>query len=84
MNLGNPDVAENVVNKRRDAIDTSEDLSERGMPLFFVAEVESDFRFVLSGNYMVFYRMEAKTVQVDRVLYQGRNYLSVLFGDLSE
>ena len=84
MDLGNPDAAENVVNKMMDTIDGLEDFPERGTPLSFVAEVESDYRFVLSGNYMAFYRVEEKTVQVDRVLYQGRNYLSVLFGNLSE
>lgn len=82
LELGNPDAAENVVNKMIDAIDALEDFPERGVPLSSVAEVENDYRFVLSGNYMAFYRVEKKTVQVDRVLYQGRDYLRVLFGDI--
>ena len=32
---------------------------------------------------MAFYRVVEKAVPVDRVLYQGRDYLRVLFGDLS-
>ena len=82
LELGNPDAAENVVNKMMDTIDALEDFPERGAPLSSVAEVESDYRFVLSGNYIAFYRVEGKAVQVDRVLYQGRDYLRVLFGDM--
>ena len=82
LELGNPDAAENVVNKMMDTIDALEDFPERGAPLSSVAEVESDYRFVLSGNYIAFYRVEGKTVQVDRVLYQARDYLRVLFGDM--
>ena len=69
VELGNPEAAENVVLKMLDAIDTLEDFPERGAPLSSVAEVESDYRFVLSGNYMAFYRVVENLVQVDRVLY---------------
>ncbi len=52
-----------------------------GAPLSSVADVESDYRFLVSGNYMVFYRAYGNTVYVDRVLYGRRDYLRVLFGD---
>ena len=81
LELGNPDAAENVINKLLDIIDTLEDFPERGVPLSSVVEIESDYRFVLSGNYIAFYRVVEKTVYVDRVLYQKRDYLKVLFGE---
>lgn len=81
LELANPDAAEDVVNRMLDTIEALEDFPERGALLSSVAEVESDYRFVLSGNYMAFYRVEEKTVWVDRVLYQARDYLRVLFGD---
>ena len=81
LDLGNPDAAENVVNKMMDTVDALKAFPERGVPLSSVADIESDYRFVLSGNYMAFYRVEEKTVKVDRILYQGRDYLKVLFGD---
>lgn len=52
-----------------------------GAPLSSVADVESDYRFLVSGNYMVFYRAYGNTVYVDRVLYGRRDYMRVLFGD---
>ncbi len=83
LELANPDAAENIVNKMLDTIEALEDFPERGALLSsIIAEVESDYRFVLSGNYMAFYRVEEKTVRVDRVLYQGRDYLRALFGEV--
>lgn len=81
--LLNLDAAENVVGKIMDSIDALRDFPERGALLSSVTDVESDYRFVLSGNYMAFYRVEGKTVYVDRVLYQGREYMGVLFKDAS-
>ena len=81
LELANPGAAEDVVNRMLDTIEALEDFLERGALLSSIAEVESDYRFVLSGNYMAFYRVEEKTVRVDRILYQGRDYLRVLFGD---
>ena len=78
--LENPDAAQNVINTMLDTIESLENYPERGTPLTSVAEVESNYRFVLSGNYMAFYRVEKDTVWIDRVMYQGRDYLRVLFG----
>ena len=52
-----------------------------GATLSSVADVGSDYRFLVSGNYMVFYRAYGNTVYVDRVLYGRRDYMRVLFGD---
>ena len=75
IELGNPDAAENVVSKMMDTIDALENFPEQGAPLSSVAGIESDYRFILSGNYMAFYRVEANFISVDRVLYQRREYL---------
>lgn len=79
MDLYNPDAAENVVNGIMDAIDRLGDHAEMGAPLSSVADIESDYRFVLSGNYMAFYRAEGTDVYIDRILYGRRNYLRILF-----
>ena len=54
LELANPGAAEDVVDRMLDTIEALEDFPERGAPLSSVAEVESDYRFVLSGNYMAF------------------------------
>lgn len=52
-----------------------------GTPLSSIADTESDYRFLVSGNYLVFYRVYGKDVYIDRVLYGRRNYMRILFGD---
>jgi len=41
--------------------------------------VRTDFRYVVSGNYLVFYRADHEFVYIYRILYAGRDYLKVLF-----
>lgn len=82
--LCNPQAAENIVNNIMDAIDKLEDFSEIGAPLSSVTDVESDYHFLISGNYMVFYRVIGHDVYIDRVLYGKRDYLRILFTDLSQ
>lgn len=53
-----------------------------GAPLSSIADVESDSRFLVSGNYLTFYRACGSDVFVDRVLYGRRDYLRTLFGKM--
>ncbi len=82
MELGNADAAKNTINNVMNTIDALEVFPERGTPLSAVVEIESDYRFVLSGSYMVFYRVESQTVFIDRILYERREYIKVLFENL--
>ena len=80
--LCNPDAAENTVNRILDTIDRLETFSaEIGTPLAFVTDIESDYRFLVSGNYLAFYRICGTDVYVDRILYSKRDYLRILFPD---
>ena len=58
------------------------DFAEMGTPLSSIADVGIDYRFLVSGNYMVFYRVQGDDVCIDRVLYGRSDYMSVLFKDL--
>ena len=80
--LCNPQAAENTVNKIMDAVDKLEDFSEIGTRLFSVTGFENDYRFLVSGNYMVFYRTVGENVYIDRIMYGRRDYLRVLFPDI--
>lgn len=82
--LCNPQAAENSVNKIMDTVDELENFSEIGAPLSSVTDIESDYRFLTSGNYMVFYRVNGQDVYIDRVLYGRRDYLRILFPDLPQ
>lgn len=55
-----------------------------GASLSSIADVESDYRFLATGNYLTFYRVYGSDVYVDRVLYGRRDYLRILFGDTQD
>lgn len=82
--LQNPSAAENVVGRIMDDVDQLENYAYLGTPLSAIADgnVNGDYRFLVSGNYMIFYRANGNDVYVDRVLYGRREYLRVLFSDM--
>lgn len=84
LELQNIPAAEGVVNGILDAVDHLEDFAEMGTLLSSIADVDSDYRFLVSGKYMVFYRITGNDVYVDRILYGRRDYLRILFGDIKD
>ena len=62
-------------------VEQLENFSEMGALLASIANVDSDYRFIVSGNYLIFYRVSGMDVYVDRILYGRRDYLRILFGD---
>lgn len=57
---------------------------EMGAPLSSIVDFETDYRFLVCGNYTVFYRFENQTVYIVRVLYGRRNFMRILFGEPNE
>lgn len=84
IDLQNISAAERVTNGIIDAADRLEDFAETGTPLSSIANVDSDYRFLVSGKYMIFYRIRGTDVYIDRVLYGRRDYMRTLFGDTLE
>ena len=80
--LQNRSAAERVIDRIMDAVDPLKNFAEMGTPLSSIADVGTDYRFLVSGNYMVFYRVQGNDVYIDRVLYGRSDYMSVLFKDL--
>ena len=79
--LCNISAAERIVSNIMDTVDQLENFSEMGALLASIANVDSDHRFLVSGNYLIFYRVSGMNVYVDRILYGRRDYLRILFGD---
>lgn len=79
--LQNRPAAETTVNRILDDVEQLENFAEIGAPLSSIADVESDHRVLVSGNYLTFYRVRGKEVYVDRILYGRRDYLRILFGE---
>ena len=69
------------MNRIMDDVDHLENHAELGALLSSIADVESDYRFLVTGSYLIFYRVQGSDVYVDRVLYGRRDYLRILFGD---
>lgn len=55
-----------------------------GKKLSAVIDVETDFRYCISGSYLIFYRVDSQYISVYRVLYERRDYVRILFGDIPE
>ena len=80
--LQNRSAAEHVINRIMDAVDHLKNFAEMETLLSSIADVGTDYRFLVSGNYMVFYRVQGSDVYIDRVLYGRSDYMSILFKDL--
>ena len=80
--LENPQAAIATVSKITKTIRMLRDHALIGTPLSSIADVDSSYRFLVSGNYMVFYRANGNDIYIDRVLYGRRDYLRILFTDI--
>lgn len=79
--LENPSAGINTVKKITQAIRILQTYAEAGALLSSIADVDDTYRFLVSGNYLIFYRVSEHDVYVDRILYGRRDYLRILFGD---
>lgn len=82
--LKNPTAAMNTVSKVLDSVDKLEDTPDMGAPLSARYEHVDDYRYIICGNYLVFYRNGTDGVYIDRVLYEKMDYLTILFGKQAE
>ena len=79
--LENPTAAVNTVFKITKSMRKLKDFPLIGSPLTSAAGEATDYRVLVCGNYLAFYRVEEDTVYIDRVLYGKRDYMAILFGD---
>lgn len=77
--LDNEIAANNTISKIIKGIRRLEAQPLMGTPLSSVIEFDTNYRFLVCGNYMVFYQVENHTVFVTRILYGKRDYIKILF-----
>jgi len=82
--LSSPLAALNTVSKIQHAIGKLADFPLIGAPLSSIADIDTDYRFLVCGNYLAFYHSQDNIVYIDRVLYGKRDYVSILFNDLPQ
>jgi toxin ParE1/3/4 len=78
--LQNPDAARRVIDSIFTLVEKLQDFSEMGSPLSAIIGMDSDYRFLVCGNYLAFYRVMNTEVRIVRILYNRRDYIRVLFG----
>ncbi|MCR0531735.1 type II toxin-antitoxin system RelE/ParE family toxin [[Clostridium] innocuum] len=72
-------ISNKTINKILDTVDTLKDFSEIGAKLSGITNIKCDYRFLVVGKYLVFYRTIQETVYIDRVLSSRQSYLKILF-----
>jgi len=77
--LNSPQAALNTLMGIKTSIDKLEDFPLIGAPLSSIFEIDTDYRFLVCGNYLAFYRTDEIDVYIDRIIYGKRNYISILF-----
>jgi len=77
--LQNRSAASRMIDRILDAADQLEEFPEIGALLSSIADIESDYRFLVTENYLTFYRTGDNNIYIDRILYGRRDYLRVLF-----
>lgn len=82
--LCNPQAATKLIAKSMKKIRGLSEFPEMGAPLSSVVDINTDYRFLVCDNYLVFYRYEDEFVSVSRLLYGKRNYMKILFYSLIE
>lgn len=75
-NLQEPKIAENLINKIRDGIEKLRDDPEI-YPIIDEDIIKRlEIRKILIENYIVFYRIKNQTIEIVRIMYGKRNWVS--------
>ncbi len=82
--LQNPIAAGKTLSRILNNIEKLRDFAEIGPRLSSVTRIDSEYRYLVCGNYLAFYRINGKEISIDRILYGRRDYLRILFGELAE
>lgn len=80
--LSNPIAANNVIRRIIEDYSRLEFSPHIGVSLSTKVTFETDYRFIVSGNYLVFYKADDECVSIYRILYARRDYLKIIFNDL--
>jgi addiction module RelE/StbE family toxin len=80
--LDSPLAAQKIISKITKAIRRLMEYPNSGASLSSVIGIKTEYRYLVCGNYLVFYRYEDEIVYVIRVLYSRRDYMRILFGKM--
>lgn len=78
--LHNRTAAYNLIKNIHNIIEPLKNFSEMGT-LVIHEKNTIGYRYLVSGNYLIFYHSDNSIVYIDRILYGRRDYLMLLFGE---
>lgn len=80
--LDSPNAAVNVISKIIESYEKLKEFPLLGMELSSKIDVVTDYRYLISGNYIVFYKKDDSYVSIYRILYAKRDYIKILFEEM--
>lgn len=80
--LGNPMAAERLFESILDKARLFADFPEAGSVLRTLSGIDTGYRYMICGKWMVFFALDESRVLVVRVLYGKSDYLRTLFGEI--
>ena len=75
----NPEAAIKFGNLLYSKIENLADFPEMGTSLNTKINIKTDYRFILCGVYLIFYKIEGEFLSVYRILNGMRDYLAIIF-----
>ena len=79
--LCNPTAANRIVTKIIKDYSLLETSPKLGPPLSSIVQIDTDYHFLISGKYIIFYKEDDEYVSIYRILYGARDYIKILFSD---
>lgn len=79
--LCNPTAANRIITKIIKDYSLPETSPRLGPSLSSILHIDTDYRFLVSGKYIIFYKTEGEYVSIYRILYGARDYMKILFSD---
>lgn len=79
--LCNPIAANRIVTKIIKDYSLLETSPKLGPSLSSIVHIDTDYRFLVSGKYIIFYKEDDEYVSIYRILYGARDYIKILFSD---
>jgi len=81
VELSNPKSAEKIINNFFVTFDKLKEFPSVGINLSVKFNINCDYRYINSGNYIIFYRIGDEFISIYRILYNKRDFKNILFKD---
>lgn len=79
-NLFNPNSANKLIEAITKSCSNLKEFPNLGLELSIKTGRDTDLRYIITGKYFVFYRIDEKYISIIRVLDGRTNYMQQLFG----